>query len=77
MVYQPKFYYQRTPLSVDTAVKGQIVRRESIIISAVKQAGFKLHPIFDDGEGGELDYILFSAYDGSIIDSKLASVAGE
>lgn len=77
MVYQPKFYYQRTPLNVENVANGQIVRRESIILSAEKQAGFKLHPIFDDGEGGELDYILFSAYDGSIINSKLASIAGE
>ena len=75
MVYQPKFYYQRTPLKVENLAKGQIVRHESIIISPEKQAGFKLHPIFDDGEGGELDYVLFSAYDGSLVNEKLASVA--
>lgn len=75
MVYQPKFYYQRTPLKVENLAKGQIVRHESIIISPEKQAGFKLHPIFNDGAGGELDYVLFSAYDGSLVNEKLASVA--
>ena len=73
MVYQPKFYYQRLPLQVE----GTTIRQESIILSARKQAGFKLHPIFDDGEGGELDYVLFSAYDGSLIDNKLSSIAGQ
>lgn len=72
MVYQPKFYYQRLPLRVE----GSIIRSESIIVSARKQAGFKLHPIFDDGNGGELEYVLFSAYDGTLVDDKLSSVAG-
>ena len=71
MVYQPKFYYQRLPLKMDN----HIIRSESIIISARKQAGFKLHPIFDDGNGGELDYVLFSAYDGTLVDDKLSSIA--
>lgn len=73
MVYQPKFYYQRLPLRVEGDT---IIRSESIILSARKQAGFKLHPIFDDGNGGELEYVLFSAYDGTLVDNKLSSVAG-
>jgi len=76
MIYQPKFYYQRTLLKVSTATKGQIIRHESIMISPDKQSGFKLHPIFDAGNGEEYDYVLFSAYEGSIRADKLASVAG-
>ena len=73
MVYQPKFYYQRLPLRVE---ENTIIHSESIILSARKQAGFKLHPIFDDGNNGEFEYVLFSAYDGSLVDNKLSSVAG-
>jgi hypothetical protein len=73
MVYQPKFYYQRLPLHIEG---NTIIRSESIILSARKQAGFKLHPIFDDGNGGELEYVLFSAYDGTLVDNKLSSIAG-
>ena len=70
MVYQPKFYYQRIPLVVD----GNIIRKESLIISPVKHSGFKLAPAFMNGED-ELDYILLSAYEGSISGNKLVSVA--
>ena len=77
MFYQPKFYYQRIPLKTDNASKGRIIRRESIILSSTKQSGFKLHPIFDAGNGEEYDYVLISAYEGSLISNRLASVAGE
>lgn len=76
MVYQPKFYYQRIPLRTEALTKGQVIRSESIILSSKKQGGFKLHPIFDDGNGGELEYVLFSAYDGTLQNDKLSSVAG-
>lgn len=72
MVYQPKFYYQRVP----TLINGKTIYSESLILSSRKQANFKLHPIFSDGNGGELDYVLFSAYDGTLVDNKLSSVAG-
>lgn len=75
MVYQPKFYYQRIPLNVQDISNGRAVRHETLILSAKKQTGFKLHPIFNDGNGGELDYVLFSAYNGSLVDNKLASIA--
>ena len=64
--------YKRVIRNTDTASKGQIVRRESLIISPVEQPGFKLAPIFNDG----LEYVLLPAYDGSLVNSKLASVAG-
>lgn len=76
MVYQPKFYYQRFPLKVDNAAKGQIIRRESILISAVEQSGFKLHPLFDAGDGASYDYVLLPAYEGTVISNKLYSIAG-
>lgn len=64
MIYQPKFYYQRIPISVETNVVGKIIKRDSIIVSATEQAGFKLHPIFRAADGSVLDYVLFSAYEG-------------
>lgn len=76
MIYQPKFYYQRIPLKTENAIKGQIIRRESIIISAIKQSGLKVHPLFETSDGEELDYVLLPAYEGSIQDTKLCSVAG-
>ena len=52
---------------------GSIIRHEGLMISATQQAGFKLAPIFN----GDLEYVLFPAYDASIIDNKLASIAGQ
>lgn len=77
MIYQPKFYYQRVPIKTERAKMGQIIRKESIIISEVEQNGFKLHPIFKDTQGNELDYVLLPAYEGSIISNKLASVSDQ
>ena len=68
MIYQPKFYYRRVPQTID----GNVVRRETLIISATEQPGFKLAPIFSGG----LDYVLLPAYDGSVQNDKLASIAG-
>ena len=72
MIYQPKFYYKRTPYTLENSAHGKIIRHESLILSNVAQAGFKLAPIFD----GDLDYVLLPAYDGSLDNDKLASVAG-
>ena len=73
MIYQPKFYYKRTPVNLN----GTIVQRETISISATPQTGFKLHPLFDDGEGGAYDYVLLSAYEGYVSNDELFSIAGE
>ena len=75
MIYQPKFYYQRIPMTLDTLTFGAAIRRESILISAVKQSGFKLHPIFKNGNE-ELDYVLLPAYEGTLVNNKLSSIAG-
>ena len=72
MVYQPKFYYSRIIYSSDAATRGRAIRHEALMISPTEQQGFKLAPAF----AGGLDYILLPAYDGSVINNKLASIAG-
>ena len=68
MVYQPKFYYQRIPITTNSNKIGKIVTRDSIMISNTSQNGFKVHPLFIDDNGEELDYVLFSAYEGGLYD---------
>ena len=77
LVYQPKFYYQRIPIKTEKNLIGKIIRKESILISEIEQSGFKLHPLFKNTDGEELEYVLLPAYDGSIINNKLASVADQ
>lgn len=77
MVYQPKFYYQRIPMKTEKNAVGKIIRKESLIISSVEQSGFKLHPIFIGENGEELEYVLLPAYEGSIVNNKLSSVADQ
>ena len=72
MIYQPKFYYRRVPHLVEDLTKGKVIRHESLMLTAIPQVGFKLAPIFT----GDLDYILLPAYDGSLINDKLSSIAG-
>lgn len=65
MIYQPKFYYNRVIIESDSLSMGSAIRKESIMISATNQNGFKLHPIFITANKTELDYVLFSVYNGS------------
>lgn len=76
MVYQPKFYYERIPLKIEAGVNGTIIRKETLLLSSEPKTGFKLHPLFKDGNN-ELDYVLISAYEGAIDNSKLVSRAGK
>ena len=69
MVYQPKFYYQRVPINTLDNKVGRIVTHDSFIISTTAQSGFKVHPVFVTPSGEELDYVLFSAYEGSLYDT--------
>ncbi len=71
MVYQPKFYYKVVPLKLDPITDGigYHLRCANYYISATPKNGFKLHPAFYDETGNPVDYILFSAYEGSIFDS--------
>ncbi len=68
MIYQPKFYYQRIPITTENNKVGKTIIRDSIMISNTLQNGFKLHPIFKSADGQELDYVLFSAYEGGLYD---------
>lgn len=72
MVYMPKFYYLRLTTSVTP--EGNI-KKETLCVSDTKRAGFKLHPAFYDADGEELDYILYSAYEGGLYDASANSVS--
>ena len=67
MVYQPKFYYKVVPLKLEkqSGGLGYHIRKANYYISSTPHAGFKLHPLFYDENGNEIDYVLFSAYEAS------------
>ena len=67
MVYQPKFYYKVVPLKLEKQSNGlgYHIRKANYYISSTPHAGFKLHPLFYDANGNEIDYVLFSAYEAS------------
>ena len=65
MVYQPKFYYSRTFNKTAYNGLGDVIQKETLIISPTEQTGFKLHPLFKAADGSTLDYVLLSAYEGS------------
>jgi hypothetical protein len=64
MVYQPKFYYSRTFNKTAYNGLGDVIQKETLIISPTEQTGFKLHPLFRAADGSVLDYVLLSAYEG-------------
>ena len=66
MIYQPKFYYKRTPTQLASSNYGPIIKEEVLQLSDKARTGFKIHPLFIDENGNELEYVLLSAYEGSI-----------
>lgn len=71
MVYQLKFYYLVCPVEydpIDTGI-GYHLRKANYYVSEKPRAGFRLHPAFYDASGNEIDYILDSAFEGSIWDA--------
>lgn len=72
MVYQPKFYYKRVIKQSEAMNLGRAIRNEILILSDTAIPGFKLAPIF----GEDLDYVLLPAFDASLSDNKLSSIAG-
>ncbi len=70
MVYQPKFYYKVVPLVMDRQTDGigYHLRKANYYVSTTAKYGFKCHPAFIDKNGNEVDFILLSAYEGSIYD---------
>ena len=75
MVYQPKFYYKVVPLVVDKITNGigYHLRKANYYVSTRAKTGFKLHPAFYDANGNEVDYILLSAFEGSIWDTSASA----
>lgn len=67
MVYQPKFYYRIVPLKLEKIENGigYHIRRANYYVSDTPKMGFKLHPAFYDENGKEIEYILYSAYEGT------------
>lgn len=78
MVYQPKFYYKVVPLKLEkqSGGLGYHIRKANYYISATPHAGFKLHPLFYDANGNEVDYVLFSAYEASYMWRRQVSATG-
>lgn len=71
MVYQPAFYYKVVPLKLeknsDSGI-GYHMRKVNYYVSSKPKTGFKLHPAFYDENGNAINYILFSADEGSMYD---------
>lgn len=71
MVYQPAFYYKVVPLKLEKNADSNIgyhLRRANYYVSSKPKTGFKLHPAFYDENGNPVNYILFSADEGSMYD---------
>ena len=71
MVYQPKFYYRVVPTKLEKIEDGlgYHIRKANYYISAKPKPFFKLHPAFYDENGKAVEYILYSAYEGSMFDA--------
>ena len=72
MVYQPAFWYKVVPLVLEKNTQSGIgyhIRKAVYYVSSAPKPGFKLHPVFCDENGNSVDYILFSAYEGSMWDA--------
>ena len=71
MVFQPAFYYKVVPLKLeknsDSGI-GYHLRKANYYVSSKPKIGFKLHPAFYDENGNAINYILFSADEGSMYD---------
>jgi|GEM_PF-918473 len=71
MVYQPAFYYKVVPLKLEKNTDSGIgyhLRKVNYYVSPKPKTGFKLHPAFYDENGNAINYILFSADEGSMYD---------
>lgn len=71
MVFQPAFYYKVVPLKLEKNTDSGIgyhLRKANYYVSSKPKTGFKLHPAFYDENGNAINYILFSADEGSMYD---------
>lgn len=80
MVYQPKFYYRVVPLKLEknsVSGLGYHIRKANYYVTDKPQTGFKIHPVFIDGNGNEVDYVLFSAFEGSMYDISVSAYVND
>ena len=80
MVYQPAFYYRVVPLKLEKNADSGIgyhLRKANYYVSSKPKTGFKLHPAFYDENGNAINYILFSAYEGSMYDVSAAEYVND
>ncbi len=79
MVYQPKFYYRVVPIKLEKNVGGlgYHIRKANYYICEQARMGFKLHPAFYDENDKEIDYILYSAYEGGMYDVSLGEYVND
>ena len=68
MIYQPKFYYQRTIITEIADSQGRVISKEQLLLSPTAKVGFKLHPLFINNDE-ELDYVLLPVYEGCLYDT--------
>lgn len=71
MVYQPAFYYKVVPLELEKNTVsgiGNHLRKANYYVSSKPVFGFKRHPLFYDEQGNPVEYVLLSAYEGSMYD---------
>ena len=70
MVKQPKFYYCVIPIGLENIDGGIGTRMMKVrcFISESEHDLFKLHPLFLDENGNELDYVYLSAYEATYYD---------
>ncbi len=73
MVYQPAFYYMRVPIKTS----GNNILKEYLFVSDLPYSGFTLHPAFWDANGHKVDYVLLSAYEGSLYNPATSSYVTE
>lgn len=73
MVYQPKFFYKTEILKMEKRPNGDgyNIQKANYYISSIACKGFKLHPAFRDEKGNAVEYILLSAYEGSLYQASL------
>lgn len=79
MVYQPAFWYKVVPLKVEAISTGigYHLRKANYYVSSKPKTGFKLHPAFYDENVNPIDYILLSAYEGSMYDASAAAYVND
>lgn len=80
MVYQPIFWYRIVPLVLEKIAEpgiGYHIRKAIYYVSSTPKPGFKIHPAFYDKNGHVVDYILFSAYEGSFYDDSIKTYVKE